>query len=259
MNDKITLLVIDSDENYAKGIVGYAKSHPQFLDAEYATTGISGFNKIELIKPTVVIINFLLPELDAMGILRQLKKSDPDTRPFVIITSQALTPAMISTAVEYGTDYFIVKPQPYTEICNTVVDLLHSTPCTPHAPDNYESDIDVKITSFLHSMGVPAHLNGYSYIRSSLKLAIGDISMLSPITQKLYPCLAHEYNKTPQSIERSIRHAIKVSWDRGNKKIIHDIFGITPGGAYQSYPTNSEYIAMAADDLRLRIKHNVAI
>lgn len=259
MKDKITLLVIDSDLNYAKGIVECAKSHPAFLDAVYACTGTNGLSMIELIKPTVVIINFLLPELDAIGILRQLRNTDYNARPFIIVVSQALTSAMMNTATEYGADYLMVKPQPAIEVCNTITDLINSTSTLTMPSDTTETGNDLKITQLLHCMGIPAHLNGYKYIRSALKSAISDISSLYPITQRLYPQLGEEYNKTPQSIERSIRHAIKVSWERGNKKVLHDIFGVSPDNMYRNYPTNSEYIAMLADDLRLRLKHNMSI
>lgn len=259
MNDKITLLVIDQDINYAKSIVNCAKSHTAFFDATYATTGTDGIGMIEDIKPTAAIINFLLPGLDAIGILRQLKRINETIKPFIVIAATAMTSAMISTATEYGADYFMIKPQPPAEICNTIADLLHSTSQTPAISINAEDNIDIKLSRFLHYLGIPAHLNGYEYIRSSLKLAIDDISVISPITQKLYPQLAYEYNKSPESVERSIRHAIKVSWERGNKKVLHDIFGVTPDNPYHGYPTNSEYIAMLADDLRLRLRHNIAI
>ncbi len=259
MDEKITLLVIDQDISYAKSIVNFAKSHSAFFDAAYATTGTDGIDMMEDIKPTAAIINFLLPGLDAIGILRQLKRINETIKPFIVIAATAMTSAMISTATEYGADYFMIKPQPPSEICNTIVDLLSSTPNVPVTPTNAEDNFDIRLSKFLHYLGIPAHLNGYSYIRSALKLAIDDISVISPITQKLYPQLACEYGKSPECVERSMRHAIKVSWERGNKKVLHDIFGVAPDNPYYSYPTNSEYIAMLADDLRLRLKHNIAI
>lgn len=257
MNDKITLLVVDSDAGYASSIVDCAKLNPAFFDAAYSTTGTDGLAMIEDIKPTAAIINFLLPELDAIGILRKLRTLNRAVKPFIIVAAQTMTDSMLSMATEYGADYFIVKPQPPDEICNTIVDLLN----TPHTeqPISLDEDIEIYISRFLHYMGIPAHLNGYEYIRTALHLAIDDISIISPITQKLYPKLSEIYHKSAQSIERSIRHAISVSWDRGNRKIIYDIFGVTPDGAYDNHPTNSEYIAMLADDLRLRLKHGIPL
>ena len=257
MKEKITLLVIDQDTNYAKEIVECAKSHPAFLEAVYSSSGYEGIEAIKSINPSVIIIDFLLPGIDAIGILRQMQNIHTDTKPFIIISANTMTAAMTNAATEHGADYFMIKPQLPEEICNTISDLANIPTCNTRS-DTQESN-DIKVTRFLHYLGIPAHLCGYEYIRTSLLLAINDISILSPITLKLYPYLGMKYNKSPQSVERSIRHAIKVSWGRGNKKVLYDVFGVTPDNLYQFYPTNSEYIAMVADDLRLKFKHNIAI
>lgn len=258
MNKNITLLIIDKDRDYAQKLSETAKSHPSFLDAFYICDGSAAFDTLELINPDFVITDFLIPGFDVMGFLRYLKTDYSRAKPFVIINSLTVTQSMIKSAGNHGADYFMIKPQPYIEICNTIAELADEK-ASPFEPAENSDNIDVKITHFLHCMGVPAHLNGYNYIRLSLKLAIDDITTLDPITQKLYPAVAKKYNKSPQCIERSIRHAIKVSWARGNKKIIYDIFGISPENSSHGYPTNSEYIAMLADDLRIRLKYNIAI
>ncbi len=260
MDNNITLLVIDADKAYAKNLAQYAKTHPAFLDAEYASNGRDGFELTKLIKPDVIIMDFLIPELDAIGFLRLIENTPTIKKPFIVINLLTMTSTMLSTASEHGADYFMIKPQPPREVCDTISDLIITPPLQKISVRGKENDsLDMKITRFLHCMGVPAHLNGYSYIRSSIKIAINDISAINPITRRLYPELAREYNKTPSCIERSIRHAIKVSWERGNKKVIHDIFGYSPDSQYLGCPTNSEYIAMAADDLKMRIKHDIAI
>ena len=177
-----------------------------------------------------------------------------------MIYSSVTSSQMQSIALSYKANYFMTKPQPPSEICNTIIDLLSSenssrSKTVPREADN----IDVSISRFIHCMGIPAHLNGYNYIREALKLAMDDINVLNPITRKLYPIIAQKFNKTPYCVERAIRHAIKVSWTRGNKKVIYDIFGYNSDSNYLCCPTNSEYIAMLADDLRLRLKHNIAI
>lgn len=260
MNKAITLLVIDRDEEYAKSLSSFAKNHSAFLDSAHTSDSRAVFDIIEIIKPTVIITDFLMPGLDIIAFLRHLKELYGDKKPFTIINSFAITSGIVTNVSKHGADYFMLKPLPYSEICNTINDLLDTTslPCEPKHVTT-DNNLDIKITHFLHCMGVPAHLNGYNYIRSSLKLAIDDITTLDPITRKLYPMIAKKYNKSPQSIERSIRHAIKVSWDRGNKKVIYDVFGISPESSYHGCPTNSEYIAMLADDLKLRLKHNIAI
>ncbi len=259
MNKSITVLVVDSDINYAKELTRYIKDRDEFLDALYATDGNDGYRMMKIIKPDVVIIDFLVSGLDAVGFLRLLHNEPMENKPLIIIDSVAMLSSMLNAASEYGADYFMAKPQPYSEVCNTIIDLLNRE-SVKEAPLREEGEsLEVKITRFLHYMGVPAHLNGYAYIRASLRRAIDDLGSVIPITRKLYPALAEEYHKSPECIERSIRHAIKVSWERGNKKIIHDIFGYSADTTYLGCPTNSEYIAMVADDLRLRIKHDIAI
>lgn len=259
MDKRITALVIDSDVNYSRELTAYIKSRDEFLDAEYATNGNTGYQMMRAIKPDVIIMDFLVAGLDAIGFLRMLKGETQVPRPAVIINSVAMLSSMVNTATEYGADYIMAKPQPCSEVCNTVIDLMeggavHSTPdvCT-------DESTEVRISRFLHYMGVPAHLNGYKYIRSALKQGVDDLGSIIPITRKLYPALAKEYNKSPECIERAIRHAIKVSWERGNKKIIHDIFGYSADTSYYGCPTNSEYIAMIADDLRMRMKYDMDI
>lgn len=260
MTENLTMLVIDSDKEYAQALSHYAKHSNLFLDADYAVNGKEALELTALIKPNVIVMDFLIPGLDAISFLRMLKNKSEYKNTLIIINSYTMTAAMLTTASEYGADYFTIKPQTPSELCRTISDLISSpTDTSTPLPASEEDGIDLKITRLLHYMGVPAHLNGYAYIRSSIKLAIGDITAINPITRNLYPLLAKKYNKTPGSIERSIRHAIKVSWERGNKKIIHDIFGYSPDSQYFACPTNSEYIAMTADDLKMRIKHNIAI
>lgn len=259
MNTDITVLVIDSNKNYAKELTSYMKRRDEFLDAVYVTDGNDGYKMMKIMKPDVVMIDFLVSGLDAVGFLRLLRKEPMENRPLIIVGSVTMLSSMLNAASEYGADYFMAKPQPYAEVCNTIIDLLSPKSVKEVSLREEEENLDIKITRFLHYMGVPAHLNGYTYIRTSLKEAIEDLGSVIPITRKLYPALAKKYNKSPECIERSIRHAIKVSWERGNKKIIHDIFGYSADTTYLGCPTNSEYIAMVADDLRLRIKHDIAI
>lgn len=259
MGKRITVLVIDSDVHYAKELTAYIKGREEFLDAEYSTNGTDGYQLMRAVRPDVVIIDFLVSGLDAVGFLRLLQNEYMPLKPIVIVNSVAMLSSMLSAAREHGADYFMTKPQPYSEVCNTIIDLVSVGATEEHTKEAPDDSLEVKITRFLHYMGVPAHLNGYMYIRSSLKRAIADLGSVIPITRKLYPDLAEEYHKSPECIERSIRHAIKVSWERGNKKIIHDIFGYSADTTYLGCPTNSEYIAMVADDLRLRIKHDIAI
>lgn len=261
MDKGITVLVIDADVSYAKTLADYLRRQEGFLEAQYRTDGDEGYKMMNIMRPDVLIVDFLVPGLSAVGILRQLKTDCPAEKPKVIVSSVTMTRSMVNAATETGADYFMVKPQPFDEICSTILDLVGDKPIVVETKQENEDEygLDMTISRFLHYIGVPAHLSGYTYIRTSLIRAIDDLGSVLPITRKLYPELARQYNKSPECVERAIRHAIKVSWERGNKKIIHDIFGYSSETPYMGCPTNSEYIAMVADDLRIRIKHNIAI
>lgn len=254
MNKKISLLIIDSDEMYAKEFVETAMGHIDYEYAEYVTDGAEGYERMKLIRPDVVVIDFLVAGMDAIGFLRKLNGDSNIKRPRVMISSQAMVGNMVQLAATLGVEYFIKKPLTPPVACETVAYAM-DTPA-PERKAAEIDDIDEKITQFIHCMGVPAHLDGHMYIRSALKIAIEDISIISPITKRLYPDLAKMYKKSPSSIERSIRHAISVSWSRGNQKLIREVFGYSAESCV-GCPTNSEYIAMIADDLRLRIKHDM--
>lgn len=254
MNNKISLLIIDSDEMYAKELVKTAMDHIDFEYVEYVTDGAEGYERMKLIRPDVVLIDFLVAGMDAIGFLRKMDSDSNIKRPRVMIISQTMIGNMVQLATMLGVEYFIKKPLTPLSACETVAFAM-SHP-EPERKMTEPDDIDEKITQFIHCMGVPAHLDGHKYIRSALKIAIEDISIISPITKRLYPDLAKMYKKSPSSIERSIRHAISVSWSRGNQKLIREVFGYSAESCV-GYPTNSEYIAMIADDLRLRIKHDM--
>lgn len=257
MDKKLALLIIDGERKYGNEIAEEAKNHPAFDTVDFAIDGVEGYELMKIIRPDVIIIDFLVSGLDAIGFLRKIKNETGVKKPYVVISSYTMLTNMINTAAALGADYFIMKPQPPEEICETIVAAV-TTEVPKYEPVMESDDTDAKITQFIHCMGVPAHLDGHRYIRSALKIAMDDITMISPITKRLYPNLAKMYKKTPCCIERSIRHAISVSWRRGNQKLIRDVFGYSAESS-MGCPTNAEYIAMLADDLRLRIKHDMVM
>ncbi|MBQ3425955.1 MAG: sporulation transcription factor Spo0A [Clostridia bacterium] len=249
---KYTLLVIDPDKNYASSLSQYAKKSGLFYEASYSLNGEEGYNLISIIKPDVIILDALIPVLDGIGILRRLYNEGTEKRPLIIINTSSSLPGLLSAASKYGADYFMIKPQTYENICITACDLLKGIKNSISVPEK-KTDIEGNITVFLKSLGMPAHLDGYKYMRSALLFTLNDPDMISPITKRLYPALAEKYNTTKSCIERAIRHAIEVSWRRGNKKIISDIFGYDRDNLI-SRPTNAEYIAMTTDEIRMILR-----
>lgn len=252
---KNLILVIDSNEKYAKELAAYSKDNGFFYDSAYALNGEEGFELFTILLPDVVVLDYMMPVLDGIGFLRKLKFSGIKKKPVIIMNSHSNITSMISAAVQYGVDYFMIKPQPFEDMCSTARELLNGAAESVEAKEE-KNDLEKSVTMFLRTLGMPAHLDGYKYMRSAILFTLNDPGVISPITKKLYPMIAEMYKTNKSCVERALRHAIEVSWQRGNKKLIHDIFGYSCDSSL-SRPTNAEYIAMAADDLRLRIKHGM--
>lgn len=257
MKESLSVLIVDDDESYVKELASYMKVRDEFGGIEYALNGEEALSMTLMLRPDVIILDAVMPLLDGIGFLRRLKAAELSRKPIIIMNSVSQLSGMINTAVSYGASYFMVKPQSPPVICDTILDLLSSDTSAKieQAERTAELSLEESITNFLRCLGMPAHLTGYRYIRSALIHTSHDISLLNPITKKLYPLIAKEFHTTNSCVERAMRHAIEVSWKRGNKKLINDIFGYTDETIGMRQPTNSEYIAMAADDFRLKMKY----
>lgn len=252
------MLIIDDDEKYAAELTSHARLCGDFLDVSYALDGEEGFRMFQLLKPDIIILDAVMPKLDGIGFLRRLKNFSNKKKPVIIMNSHSQLTSLLRTAAEYGIDYFMVKPQSYREICRTVYDFTaESEAADNNISDSKTDELEKNVTLFLRKLGIPAHLSGYRYIRSAIMMTSNDLSLLSPITKKLYPMIADTYKTTKCCVERAMRHAIGVSWKRGNKKLLNDIFGYSSDNHSIERPTNSEYLAMAVDDFRLRVKHGM--
>ena len=259
MNTNLSILIADDDENYAKSLASYLKSCNNISDVNYALDGEEAIELTRILHPDAVILDILMPLLDGIGFLRRLSEMHMDKKPFVIINSISNSSEILKTASGYGANYFMLKPQPSKCIYDTIMDFLFDNASANHTSTENDDDysLEEQVSIFLRHLGIPAHLSGYRYIRSAIVYAINDMDSINPITQKLYPALARKYNTNPSCIERAIRHAIGVSWTRGNKKLLTEVFGYSSDTAGTRHPTNAEYIAMAADDFRIRIKYKV--
>lgn len=261
MIDKISVMIVDDDETYAKEIASYVKSQEDMVSAGYALNGEEALELAAVTSPDVIILDILMPKLDGMGFLRRLHSTDNKKTPAVIVMSMSSMPSIVNTAISNGADYFMVKPQPFHMICDTIRDLTAINKITYSAAEQKKvqepyNSLEKYVTEFLKQLGIPAHLDGYKYMRQAIILSVDDMSLLNPITKKLYPLIADHYGTNKSCVERAMRHAINVSWSRGNKKIFQDIFGYTIEDNKRR-PTNSEYIAMAADDFRIRLKYGM--
>lgn len=228
-------------------------------------TGKMLMNYLEKNYADVLLLDIFMPDMDGLGVLEELaNKESIYKRPGHIIMISAFTnESLMSRASYLGAEYFIVKPVELNHVYNIINLLLKPKPIKTETTsvameknNNDVVDLDTEITDILHEIGVPAHIKGYMYLREAITMVYNNIEILGSITKVLYPVVAKKFKTTSSRVERAIRHSIEVAWNRGNVDTISQIFSYTIS-YNKSKPTNSEFIAMIADKLRLR--HKVAL
>ncbi|MDD4370110.1 MAG: sporulation transcription factor Spo0A, partial [Anaerostipes sp.] len=219
----------------------------------------NGESTLEMIKdkePDVVLLDIIMPQLDGIGVLEELKQNPPKHKPEVIIVSAMGQENVCEEAMELGAKYFFLKPFDTKMMLQKVKEAKYDKNRHRKFIESREhkvitkNQLEIIITNMIHEIGVPAHIKGYQYLRDSILLAIYDVDILNSITKQLYPTIANRFHTTSSRVERAIRHAIEVAWGRGKMDTIDDLFGYTIH-AGKGKPTNSEFIALIADKLRL--------
>lgn len=224
-----------------------------------------GFKIIEIIEnscPDVVIMDLFMPRIDAIGIITTIRKNQRIKMPVFIVTSNFSRPTLEKEVISAGAERFLVKPLNYRDIIESINQILHQkTPAKTNISKINESNVrmsevknmEIKITEILHQIGVPAHIKGYQYLRSSIMMSVENPEIINAVTKQLYPSVAKKFDTTSSRVERAIRHAIEVAWDRGDVDILNSYFGYTIHNS-RGKPTNSEFIAMISDKLRLELQ-----
>ncbi len=247
----IQILIADDNREFCELLQDHLSSEPDFQ-----TVGLA-FNGLEVLDfiakngaPDVIILDIIMPHLDGIGVLEKLNHYNFDRRPRVIMLTAFGQENFTQRVLELGADYYILKPfnlDILTQRIRQIVDgKMHARAPVTREPKN----IDVAVTNLIHEIGIPAHIKGYIYLRDAIIKVINQVDLLGGITKELYPSIAEKYNTTPSRVERAIRHAIEVAWNRGNIDVINDLFGHTVNRE-RGKPTNSEFIAMVADKFRL--------
>lgn len=225
----------------------------------------NALDAIEATSPDVVLFDLIMVGLDGIAFLEQAGKMPFAHRPRFIATSTAVNEMMIKEVMRLGASYFLVKPINYSilterihQICSVperkeIFSVSQPEP-TPEPRQVYiEDDLEKQVTESILEIGIPAHVKGYHYVRSAIMLAVTDPEAINAVTKIIYPTVAKQYKTSPSRVERAIRHAIEVAWDRGDVDVLNSIFGYSISSS-RGKPTNSEFIAMIADRLRLRNK-----
>ena len=270
MNEKIKVLVADDNRDFATTLISYLSKEDDMEVIEVAKDGNEAFEKIVATKPDIVLLDIIMPHLDGLGVLEKLNETDLEKRPMCIILSAVGQDKITQKAIGLGAQYYIVKPFDIEVLVKRIKELKYFQPSQQKnnfisreikaqyidiSPENKknEENLEALVTNIIHEVGVPAHIKGYQYLREAIIMVVNNIDVINQITKQLYPEIAQRYGTTPSRVERAIRHAIEVAWGRGQTEVVESIFGYTVSAA-KGKPTNSEFIAMIADKLRLELK-----
>ncbi|MCL2498800.1 MAG: sporulation transcription factor Spo0A [Defluviitaleaceae bacterium] len=260
MEKKISVLMADDNREFCDAIINYLGKQSDLEIVGVAYDGMDAYAKIQSLKPDIAIIDGVMPKLDGLGVLEKLNLCNETQgyAPICIILSAITQDKITQKAIELGAEYYIAKPFDLESLVTRIRQLKTQIKNPLKGVDarslkNRAVNLETKVTGILHEIGVPAHIRGYHYMREAIMMAVDDIDVLNYITKELYPTIAKKCNTTPSRVERAIRHAIEVAWSRGKVDVIDSLFGYTISN-HKGKPTNSEFIALIADRLRLEQK-----
>lgn len=259
---KIKVLIADDNKDFCDIMSEYLKKQD---DIEVTGIANDGKEAIELIShelPDLVILDIIMPHLDGLGVLEQMNNMNLNKFPKVIILSAVGQDKITQRAISLGADYYVIKPFDFEIFIDRIRQITGAKEAA--VPDNIVNknrqgrsalitknrSLEAEITNIIHEIGVPAHIKGYLYLREAISMVVENTGLLSAVTKELYPTIAKKFNTTSSRVERAIRHAIEVAWSRGKVDTINNLFGYTINN-HRGKPTNSEFIAMIADKLRL--------
>ena len=260
--EKIKVLIADDNREFCEMVKGYLEKQHDIEIVGVAYDGLDACRRIELSRPDVVLLDDIMPKLDGIGVLERLERGKTQ-KPLCIMLSAVGQENMAQQAIELGAEYFMVKPvdmecvtgriRQMTGKARAKMTLLSGKNKELSFGKNSEGlSLEARVTKVLHDVGVPAHIRGYNYMREAIILSTTNQEVLNYVTKELYPAVADKCGTKPSRVERAIRHAIEVAWSRGKVEAIDKIFGYTIN-SNKGKPTNSEFIALIADMLRLEI------
>lgn len=246
----VRAVIIDDNVNLVEMIKEYFSSHEIISIVDWAYDGVEGIKLIDEKRDNydIIILDLIMPNKDGMYVLEEMRKRGIDKK--VIVATSYNTSEVIRDVSEYGVNYFILKPFELSDLEKRILDSFKTKESKNKTIDFYHNNLQISITKILHELGIPSHIKGYQYIREAIGIIYEHPETIGGITKELYPELANKFNTTVSRVERAIRHAIEVSWNRGNWTLMEEIFGHSVD-IDKAKPTNSEFIVTIADKLRL--------
>ena len=255
MEKKIKVIIADDSTEFGQNCARELEAYG--MDVILCTkNGLILIDKIKANLPDVVLADVFMPNLDVLGVLTSLKGMFLAKKPLVLAMSSFDNPKLEKEALSLGAAHYFIKPIDLSTLAEKIIQLCNwntGNNCKGNEKGLSDSQLEIMVTEIIHQIGVPAHIKGYHYLREAIILTINNNDTMNSVTKVLYPTVAKKHSTTASRVERAIRHAIEVAWDRGDVDVLNSFFGYTIQNE-RGKPTNSEFIAMIADKLRLQLK-----
>ncbi len=256
MEQKLKVIVADNSTELGTTCAKVFQSYGMEVEV-CEKDGAAVLEKCARFHPDVILADVFMSNIDILGLLYELRRTDAAKRPMVMAMSSYDNPKLERETLQAGAAYYFLKPFDINTLAERIIQLTgwknKSAPMVVKDSVYTDNELEMMVTEIIHQIGVPAHIKGYHYLREAIILAIKDDDMINSVTKILYPTVAKKFQTTSSRVERAIRHAIEVAWDRGDIDVLNAYFGYTINND-RGKPTNSEFIAMIADKLRLRLK-----
>jgi two-component system response regulator (stage 0 sporulation protein A) len=248
MENKRRILIADTGEEFRRTLAQTAAEEPDFTVAGETADGRELIRLAREHRPDAVILDLVLEGIDGLEVIQTL--SALERPPKILVLSSYIRGGLSGTAAEYGADYLMTKPCRLETLFERLRTLLENGGTRMEDPGEEDRDLEREVTAIIHEIGVPAHIKGYQYLREAILYTVRDMDAINAVTKVLYPAVAQKFGTTASRVERAIRHAIEVAWDRGDLETLQKYFGYTVSNA-KGKPTNSEFIAMISDRIQL--------
>lgn len=253
MDNRIKVIITEDAVEFSQNDINVLQSF-NILPIFCQRDGESLCEKIRLEKPDIVLMDLFMTRLDSIGVMHSINQSGEKAPSFVVFSSFH-SPVLEREVMSNGASYFVLKPYNLKELAEKFAVMARKQNSFSKNTNKFDAfGLEMKVTEILHEIGVPAHIKGYHYLRDSIIMSVEKPEIINAVTKQLYPSVAKKYETTSSRVERAIRHAIEVAWDRGDVEVLNSYFGYTIHND-RGKPTNSEFIAMISDKMRLEIKN----
>ena len=252
MDNHTSVIIADNSEEFCNSLTAALHQTARFQVLDAVSDGERAIAMVSERKPDILVLDMMLAKKDGISVLKAI--ANFERKPTVLATSGFITDYVASAAANLGVRYLMLKPCDMSALVERLEEIRSGESLRmPAARQTGQQSIETMVTNIIHEIGVPAHIKGYQYLREAIIIAVEDMDVINAITKILYPQVAKTFQTTPSRVERAIRHAIEVAWDRGDLDTLQRFFGYTVSNT-KGKPTNSEFIALIADKLQLQLK-----